>query len=52
MGPKSRAVLSIGTLAVGIAALSRLDGDRLKAIVNAPIRWVEIAKGPPHGAPM
>jgi hypothetical protein len=48
----SRAVLGVVVVAAGMAAMCRRDSSRCKAIVTAPYRWVMIAKGPPHGAPI
>jgi hypothetical protein len=48
----SRTVLGVAVLVASIAALSRLDGSRRTALATAPIRWMEIAKGPPHAPPL
>lgn len=52
MSVDSRTVLGVAVLVAGIAALSRLDGSRLKAMATVPGRWMEIAKGPPHAPPL
>jgi hypothetical protein len=48
----SRAVLGATVVAAGMIALSRRGRSRLTSIVTAPLRWLEIVKGPSHSPPL
>lgn len=52
MSVDGRTVLGMAVLTAGMAVLYRMNGGHLKDIATAPIRWVEIAKGPSHGPPL
>ncbi len=52
MSVDGRTVLGMAVLTAGVAVLYQRNAGRLGDIATAPIRWVEVAKGPVHGPPL